>query len=43
MKVHLFGAVSSPSCSNYALRKVADDSETTVSAQLETLKQGEFV
>ena len=28
MKVHLFGAVSSPSCSNYALRKAADDSET---------------
>lgn len=33
MKVCLFGAVSSPSCSNYALRKAADDSETTVSAE----------
>lgn len=33
MKVYLFGAVSSPSCSNYALRKAADDSETTVSAE----------
>ena len=26
MTVHLFGAVSSPACSNYALRKTADDS-----------------
>ena len=25
MKVHLFGAVSSPSCANYALRRTADD------------------
>ncbi|XP_057687730.1 uncharacterized protein LOC130913275 [Corythoichthys intestinalis] len=25
MTVHLFGAVSSPSCANYALRKTADD------------------
>lgn len=25
MKVHLFGAISSPSCSNYALRKLAED------------------
>lgn len=30
MNVHLFGAVSSPSCPNYALQKAADDSETTV-------------
>jgi hypothetical protein len=27
MNVHLFGAISSPSCSNYALRKTADDFE----------------
>ena len=27
MKVHLFGAVSSPSCSNFALRKTADDNK----------------
>ena len=33
MNVHLFGAVSSPSCPNYALQKAADDSETTVSAE----------
>ncbi|XP_038073045.1 uncharacterized protein LOC119741365 [Patiria miniata] len=25
MKVHVFGAVSSPSCANYALKKTADD------------------
>lgn len=27
MKVHLFGAVSSPSCANFALRKTADDNK----------------
>ena len=27
MCVHLFGGISSPSCSNYALRRTADDSE----------------
>ncbi len=27
MKVHLFGAVSSPGCANFALKKVADDNE----------------
>jgi len=27
MKVHLFGAVSSPSCSNFALRRTADDNK----------------
>ena len=27
MTVHLFGATSSPSCSNFALRKTADDTE----------------
>lgn len=26
MKVHLFGAVSSPSCANYAFRRTAEDS-----------------
>ena len=30
MNVHLFGAVPSPSCSNFALRKAADDAETQV-------------
>lgn len=28
MLVHLFGATSSPSCSNYALKKTAEDSRT---------------
>jgi hypothetical protein len=27
MNVHLFGAISSPSCSNYALRRTADKFE----------------
>ena len=30
MNVHLFGAVSSPSCSNFALRRAADDAENHV-------------
>ena len=29
MKVHIFGAVSSPSCANYALRRCASDHEAT--------------
>ena len=27
MTVHIFGAVSSPSCSNFALRKTANDNK----------------
>lgn len=27
MEVHLFGATSSPSCANYALRRCADDND----------------
>ena len=27
MNVHLFGAVSSPSCASFALRRTADDNE----------------
>ena len=30
MNVHLFGTVSSPSCSNFALRRAADDAENHV-------------
>ena len=30
MNVHLFGAVSSPSCSTFALRKAADDAQNHV-------------
>jgi len=33
MNVHLFGAVSSPSCSNFALRRAADDSENIMGAK----------
>ena len=33
MNVHLFGAVPSPSCSNFALRKTADDAEKIVGAE----------
>ena len=28
MKVYLFGAVCSPSCANFALRKTAEDNES---------------
>ena len=30
MNVHLFGAISSPSCSNFALRRAADNAESHV-------------
>ena len=33
MNVHLFGAVSSPSCANFALRKAADDAEEAVGTE----------
>ena len=33
MNVHLFGAVSSPSCSNFALRRAADDAEEQVGSE----------
>ena len=33
MNVHLFGAISSPSCSNYALRRSADDAESVVGSE----------
>ena len=34
MNAHLFGAVSSPSCSNFPLRKAADDTEKIVGAEV---------
>ncbi len=34
MKVYLFGAVSSPSCANVALRRVADDNRTDFSPEV---------
>ena len=33
MNVHIFGAVSSPSCSNFGLRKAADDYEYMIGAE----------
>ena len=33
MPVHLFGATSSPSCANFALKKTADDYEEEFGAQ----------
>ena len=33
MNVHLFGAVSSPSCSNFALRRAADDAEKVIGSE----------
>lgn len=30
MLVHIFGAMSSPSCANFALQKTADDNESSV-------------
>ena len=34
MTVHLFGAVSSPSCANYALRKNAEDNQSHFSSEV---------
>ncbi len=33
MKVHLFGATSSPSCASYALRRTAEDARAIMSAE----------
>jgi len=44
MLVHLFGATSSPSCASYALRRVADDNVTAVSADaVSTVKNSFYV
>jgi hypothetical protein len=34
MVVHIFGAISSPSCANYALRKTAQDYDELYSAKV---------
>lgn len=34
MRVHLFGATSSPSCANFALRKCAEDNRDSFSVQV---------
>ena len=44
MTVHPFGAVSSPSCSNYALRKTASENEADVgTAPAETMRRNFYV
>ena len=44
MGVHLFGAVSSPSCANFALRKAADDnSQLFDSEAINTVKRNFYV
>ena len=44
MTVHPFGAVSSPSCSNYALRKTASENEADVgTAVVETMRRNFYV
>ncbi|XP_068238400.1 uncharacterized protein [Palaemon carinicauda] len=43
MKVHLFGAVSSPSIANYALRRVADEGNNLSSEVTHTIKWNFYV
>ncbi|XP_066988222.1 uncharacterized protein [Macrobrachium rosenbergii] len=43
MKVHLFGAVSSPSIANYALRRVADEGSNLGSEVAHTIKRNFYV
>lgn len=44
MTVHLFGAISSPSCAAYALRKTADDSQSEYLADvLQSVKKNFYV
>lgn len=44
MKVHLFGAVSSPSCASFGLRKTAEDSRNDFAEEtVETVKRNFYV
>ena len=43
MKVHLFGAVSSPSIANFALRQTADDKQRHYSEVMKTIKTNFYV
>ncbi|KAK3730096.1 hypothetical protein QZH41_003649 [Actinostola sp. cb2023] len=44
MTVHLFGAVSSPSSANYALRKICDDNESEYDSEVtDTIKRNFYV
>ena len=44
MTVHLFGAVLSPACANYALQRTADDNEESYGSEVaNTLKRNFYV
>jgi hypothetical protein len=43
MNVHLFGAISSPSCSNYALRRTADEFEEEGTEAANVLRKNLYV
>lgn len=44
MTVHLFGAVSSPSCASFALRKTADDNQSDFPVEvIQTIKENFYV
>ena len=43
MTLHLFGGVSSPSCANFALRKMADDNQGFDSEIVNTVKRSFYV
>ena len=42
MKVHIFGAASSPSCSNFALRRTAEDSQSLFSTEVTDTARSNF-
>ena len=42
MKVHVFGAVSSPSCANYALKRTADNQAKTFGKEVAQVIQRNF-
>ena len=42
MNVHLFGAISSPSCSNFALHRAADDAEKVVGSETANVLRKNF-
>ncbi|XP_068697586.1 uncharacterized protein [Montipora foliosa] len=42
MTVHLFGAVSSPACANYALQRTADDNEDNYGTEVANTVRGNF-
>jgi len=42
LTVHLFGAVSSPACANYALQRTADDNEDNYGTEVTNALRGNF-